>query len=86
MRLLVIALAFAITGCSTTVPVKQRFPDAPAELLKACERLKLIEGTNVSIIDMLKVVVENYQLYWECEAKVGGWQDWYKTQRQIFDK
>ena len=86
MKVAIIAIALILSGCSTTVPVKQRFPDATPELLKSCERLKLIEGTNVSIIDMLKVVVENYQLYWECEAKVSGWQDWYKTQRQIFDR
>ena len=84
MRYLLIALMLA--GCSTTVvPVVQRFPSATPELMKKCEDLKKIEGDKVAITEMMKVVVHNYSLYWECSAKVDGWQDWYTEQKKIYD-
>jgi hypothetical protein len=84
MRYLLIALLLA--GCTTTtVPVKQSFPNATPELMKKCEDLKKIEGTKVAITDMLKVVVHNYSLYYECSTKVDGWQEWYTEQKKIYD-
>ena len=50
-----------------------------------CENLKKIEGDKVAITEMLKVIVHNYSLYYECSTKVDGWQDWYNEQKKIFD-
>ena len=83
MKYLLIILLLA--GCTTTVPVKQKFPNASPELMKKCESLKKIEGDKVAITDMLKVIVHNYSLYPECSTKVDGWQDWYNEQKKIFD-
>jgi hypothetical protein len=83
MKYLLIILLLA--GCSTTVPVKQKFPNATPELMKKCESLKKIEGDKVAITDMLKVIVQNYSLYYECSTKVDGWQDWYNEQKKIFE-
>ena len=83
MKYLLIALLVA--GCSTTVPVTQKFPNATPELMKKCEDLKKIEGDKVSITDLLKVVVHNYSLYYECSTKVEGWQEWYDTQKKIYE-
>ena len=84
MRYLLIALLLA--GCSTVVPVAPKFPNATPELMKKCEDLKKIEGDKVSITDMLKVVVYNYSLYYECSTKVDGWQEWYNEQKKIHDE
>jgi hypothetical protein len=83
MKYLLIALLLA--GCSTTVPVTQKFPNATPELMKKCESLKKVEGDKVAITEMLKVIVQNYSLYYECSTKVDGWQEWYNTQKKIFD-
>ncbi len=83
MKYLLIALLLA--GCSTTVPVTKKFPNATPELMKQCESLKKIEGDKVSITDMLKVVVHNYSLYYECSTKVDGWQEWYTEQKKIHE-
>jgi len=83
MKYLLVVLLLA--GCSTTVPVKQKFPNASPELMKKCESLKKIEGDKVAITDMLKVIVHNYSLYHECSTKVDGWHDWYNEQKKIFD-
>jgi len=86
MKYLLIPLLLALVGCaSTVVPVQQKFPNATPELMKKCESLKQIEGDKVAITDMLKVVVHNYSLYYECSTKVEGWQDWYNEQKKIYE-
>ena len=77
-------LTLLLAGCSTVVPVKQKFPEAPPALREQCEQLKQVQGSNVSITDLLKVVVHNYTLYHECSTKVEGWQEWYNEQERIF--
>jgi len=72
-------------GCSTVVPVKTKFPEAPQVLKDKCESLRKIEGDKVAITEMLKVVVQNYGMYYECAAKVDGWNDWYLEQKRIYE-
>lgn len=85
MKLALIILIF-LSGCSSfPIGIKRNFPSAPPELLKQCEQLKQLEGNQISITDMLKVIVENYTLYYECSNKVDGWQHWHKEQKRIFD-
>ena len=84
MKYLLIVLLLA--GCTTkVVPVAPKFPAATPELMKKCEALKKIEGDKVAITDMLKVVVYNYSLYYECSTKVDGWQEWYNEQKKIYE-
>lgn len=86
MKALIVAISFLfITGCSVTTPVKRNFPPAPEALTKQCDELKLLSGDKVSITDLLKVVVENYRLHYECANKVEGWTEWYTEQKKIFE-
>lgn len=83
--LLLIAIS-AIGGCTNTVVIKRNFPDPVPELMKKCEDLKIIQSeSSVPITEMLKVVIENYQLYYMCANKVETWQLWYNDQKEIFD-
>lgn len=85
MKHLVVVVAFALAGCVAT-PVKRTFPDAPPELKKQCEDLQMISSTNpLAITELLKVVIQNYTLYYQCANRVEGWQEWYDTQKKIFD-
>jgi hypothetical protein len=79
-------LILLLTGCSTTVPVVAKFPEAPPSLKVACPELKKIEGDSVSIVDLHKTVVENYTQYYECAAKVEAWNEWHTQQKKIFDE
>lgn len=82
----VLLLSLLLIGCSTTVPVKPRFPDAPDVLKEKCERLKTVDANDkVAITEMLKVIVTNYGLYYECSSKVEGWQEWYNNQKKIYE-
>jgi len=75
-RLILLAPAILLSGCltfGTTAPVRQKFPDVPPELLKSCS-------------DVLKIVNENYSRYHECRVAVDTWIEWYKTQKEIYNK
>ena len=85
MKLVVLLLAGLIAGCTTAVPVRQQFPDAVPELKQSCEDLMTIKGDSVTITELLKTVVENYTRYYQCAARVEGWQEWYDAQRKIFE-
>jgi starvation-inducible outer membrane lipoprotein len=84
MKYIVLSLALVLAACSTA-PVKQKFPEVPKALVERCESLKKIEGDSVAITEMLKVVVQNYSMYYECAAKVDGWNDWYLEQKRIYE-
>jgi len=81
---LFIILAFLATGC-TSVPIMPKFPEAPQVLKDKCEQLRKIDGDKVAITEMLKVVVQNYTLYYECSTKVEGWNEWYEGQKKIYE-
>ncbi len=85
MKYISLVLASLLTACSTPVAVTQKFPEVPKALVERCESLKKIEGDRVAITEMLKVVVQNYGMYYECAAKVDGWNDWYLEQKRIYE-
>ena len=86
IKLFAIASILLITGCSTTVPVTARFPDAPALILNKCPQLITIKGETVSIVDFTKTVTLNYTTYYECAAKSDAWIEWYQVQKKIFEE
>ena len=85
MKILILSLTLLLASCATSVPVAPKFPDAPQVLKEKCENLRKIEGDKVAITEMLKVVIQNYTLYYECSTKVEGWQEWYDTQKKIYE-
>lgn len=84
MKLLLVSLLF-LTGCTSFVPVKHKFPDAPKTAQQSCPPLVKVPD-NPQLSDVGKTVNQNYQLYWECAIKVDSWQEWYKTQKAIFEE
>lgn len=85
MRVLLLLVTLSLVGCFKTAPVRQSFPEVPKALTEKCEKLKKVEGDRVAITEMLKVVIENYTLYHECSTKVEGWNEWYETQKKIYN-
>lgn len=79
-----VTLLALITGCSTTVPVVAKFPEAPATLLEKCPELtKLKEDSKLS--DVAKTVAINYTQYNECAVKHDAFVEWYFTQKKLFE-
>jgi hypothetical protein len=84
MKYLTILLAILITGCSTTVPVKAKFPEVPDRLLVSCPQLeKVPEAPKLS--EVAKTVSNNYTTYYECAVKHDAFVQWYQIQKHIYE-
>lgn len=82
----ILAPILLLSGCLTTgTPVRHKFPEVPAELLKSCPDLQQVQETD-KLSDVLKVVNENYSKYHECRIAVDTWIEWYKIQKEIYNK
>jgi hypothetical protein len=81
---IVIMLVLAITGCSTTVPVSAKFPDAPKLGLGTCPQLQTVPD-DVKLSGLTATVTTNYSTYYECAVKVDQWTEWYEIQKRIFE-
>jgi len=75
-----------LAGCSTTVPVTAKFPEAPEILLVECDKLDKIGKDKVYFSEFLTTVVGNYNKYHMCAAQNAAWKEWYHKQKEIFDK
>ena len=82
-----IAVMFVLamcSGCSTTVPVSARFPDAPRLGLGTCPQLQTVPD-DVKLSGLTSTVTGNYSSYYECAVKADQWNEWYQIQKRIFE-
>ena len=85
-NILLFCVITLLAGCSTTVPVTAKFPEAPEILLVECDQLDKIGKDKVYFSEFLKTVVGNYTKYHSCAAQNEAWKEWYKVQKEIFEK
>jgi hypothetical protein len=85
MKLFSILLLTTLVGCSTVVPVTAKFPEVPERLLVRCPQLEKL-GNEAKLSDVSKTVTINYTTYYECAVKHDAFVEWYKIQKDIFDK
>jgi hypothetical protein len=83
MRYLLLVLL--LSGCSTIVPVKAKFPEIPSELAIECPNLEKLPADTKKLSDIVSNVSQNYSTYYECQARKEAWIEWYKSQKQIFE-
>ena len=83
-KIIAVIALFAITGCSTVVPVKAKFPDVPERLIVKCPQLEKVSETP-TLSDVTKTVTNNYTTYYECAVKNDAWIEWYGVQKLIFE-
>jgi hypothetical protein len=83
MKIFILISLLFLAGCVT--PIKRNFPDIPPSLRTGCEELALVPQGTEKLSEVLIVVTDNYAKYHECQIKVETWQQWYKTQKDIFD-
>ena len=82
MKYLLIILV--LTGCSTTVPVKSKFPEVPERLMQKCPQLEKLEN-EAKLSHISKTVANNYTTYYECAVKNDAWIEWYQIQKHIYE-
>jgi hypothetical protein len=85
MKYILLVLPLLLSGCFTTVPVKQKFPNAPAILLERCPQLMELPEDQNNIKNFMGIVIQNYGTYYQCAEKVQGWQEWYKENQKILN-
>jgi hypothetical protein len=83
MKYLLIVLLL-LSGCSTTVPVTAKFPDAPKFASEACPQLQKLNN-DAKLSDVATTVTINYSTYYECAVKNDAWIEWYQIQKHIFE-
>lgn len=81
-----LALVVLLAGCSTTVPVKRTFPDAPPSLMEPVEPLKTVDPKDPKLSRVIETSVENMGSYHALAEKYRAWQEWYRSQKKIFDE
>ena len=85
MKILTLLLAMLLTGCTTFVPVTQKFPEPPGtQAQQPCPQLQKLEP-KAQLADVAKTVTHNYTEYYLCAAKLDAWQQWYNKQKFIFE-
>lgn len=82
MRILTAVILLSLAGCSTVVPVEQKWPEAPSSAMVPCPQLGKLDE-NAKLSDVAKTVTGNYTAYYECSVKTDAWIEWYNTQKQI---
>lgn len=85
MKYLVILLVLFLVGCSTSVPVKMKFPDVPEALMSKCEDLEKLPADTKQLSKTAESVIKNYSKYHQCRIKVEEWQEWYKANKKLYD-
>lgn len=81
---IVVMVVLAIAGCSTTVPVTAKFPDAPRLGQGVCPQLQTV-NPGVKLSELTNTVTINYSTYYECAVKADQWNEWYTIQKRIFE-
>ena len=84
MKYIICFLLVLLTGCSSLVPVKAKFPDIPERIMVKCPQLEKVSETP-TLSDVAKTITNNYTTYYECAVKHDAFVEWYQTQKRIFE-
>ena len=84
MKKYILIIGLMLSGCSTVVPVKQKFPEAPNKLLHECPNLEQLKD-EPKLSDVSKTVTINYTTYYTCAVMHNGLVEWYQIQKHIHD-
>jgi hypothetical protein len=86
MKYLLLLSVVLLQACGTTVPVSAKFPDSPGAIAtQTCPALQQLPQ-DPKLSEVSNTITINYTTYYECAVKVDAWNDWYKIQKNIFEK
>ena len=84
MKYIIVFMSIFLTGCMTA-PVKHSMPNIPKELSEKCQTLKQVPESEEKLSELLKVINQNYGLYYDCMIKQESLVEWYNKQKKIHD-
>ena len=83
MKTLALAVTLLVSGCTTVVPVTQKWPEPPGlQSMQTCPELQKLQP-DPKLSDIARTVTINYSEYYSCVVKLEAWQEWYKKQELI---
>lgn len=85
MKYLALVCTVLLVGCSTSVPVKMKFPEVPQALMEKCEDLEKLPADTKQLSKTAESVIKNYSKHHQCRIKVEEWQEWYKANKKLWD-
>ncbi len=83
MKSTLLICVLVLSGCCTNTNIKPAFPEPPANA-ETCEPLMLVPTTE-KLSEVISVVATNYGKYHTCTASVEKWQEWYTSQKEIYN-
>lgn len=78
-------LALLLSACSTTVPVKRKFPDADPVMFEKAPALTVLPPDTTDLDQLITNSTENYGRYRELVQRLEMWKEWYIKQKENFD-
>ena len=61
------------------------FPAAPSSLTEPAENLDPLPADKKTLADLIRNANENFGKYYQLKEKYESWQNWYNTQKQIYE-
>ena len=83
--MIVLVMLFILTGCSTAVPVKQKFPEADPLMFEPAPALTVLPPDTVDLDKLIANSADNYGKYRELVQKLELWKEWYIKQKENFE-
>lgn len=80
-----IIISILLTGCTHVVPVTIKFPEVPDAMMEPPGKLQTLTSDNKDLSDLLDNANSNYGTYYKVSEKLLAWQEWYKSQKEIFN-
>ena len=62
-----------------------KWPAAPAELQQPADNLKPLPADKKTLADLIENANENYGTYYQLKERYEAWQQWYDTQKKIYE-
>lgn len=84
MRYLLVLTVF-LAACTTTVPVKRKFPDADPVMFESAPALTTLPSGTVELDQLIANSADNYGKYRELVQRLEMWKEWYTRQKENFD-
>jgi hypothetical protein len=78
-------LTVFLAACSTSVPVKQKFPAADPFMFEAAPKLEMLPPDTTDLDKLISNSAENYGRYRELVKRYELWQEWYTKQKENFE-
>ena len=61
------------------------WPEVPSNLLEPAGNLQPLPDDKKTLTDLIENANENYGTYYQIKSKYEAWQEWYNSQKKIYE-